>query len=1842
VDPILSTTQPSNQGKDKVVRFDTGVFHIGSPRDQSSDSDSHITDSDENAVESEGVKTYLQLDNQNAFIAKLKNDKKAVILVDSGSYYSLVSADFVNKNTCLPTNKITKLVDPIRLKVANGGYMMSYHSINFDFKIDQGLFNVNALIVDKPFGYIDVIFGQKDLAKTKACLNFNKNRIEFRKGSSTCMKANYDVILKPHSCRHITLYGSLGKHLKNKTIVLQATGFGKQVLPSRTMLTTKGNKCTVLLMNNSNRVIKIKKDTKLANIDLKTSFSIFDRITPEHTQYSELDHVNNNTDYDKTPNCDKPKFDYNTDSISFKAQPVNTSDKSLAELAKLSPAELVKYNKIKYPFLKDDDPKLDKTPQQILKEEIVLDENCLLPASERKEYVESLYENYKCFSLYGEIGSTSHTVDLELSDESPKFLKAYPIKPEFRQLVDDEMKRLEQLGVIREGKASFNSPVMLIAKKDKQAKPRVVLDLRQLNYRIPKLNYTFPLVEDVLETIGGQQSTVISCLDIRDAFFSINLSKRSQRFSGISTYPGGKQYHFQKLIQGLSISPSVFSNFVIKILSDIPNYQQFLVSYMDDILVHSRSISEHKVHLKLILNALEKHQLKLSPKKALLFRQKVDYLGYVIQIKDNKPYVSIQPSKVESIQQLTKPANIKGIRKFCGCVNYLAKFLPRLSVFLKPIRRLTKNGVDFHWDQLCQKNFEEIKQLVSKAQMLSLPSDNGLFRLYVQTDKESTNMTICQTDDKEGHSKERLIGYFSRTLPDACKSYTEPELQGFGLLQCIAAVRTLRTRQFEVYTPDKSLIQFNENTTEPISSLRMKKLLEKLSDFNFKLICKEGGNHLETNFLTRREYTDEMDDLPKKNIAIGKTIYMVTGRSRAREDRRIAEQQADQPVEEHHQPTIHQPPTDHRPTIHRPSINQPSIESNPPIDAQSPTDDHPSVNDQSNIDDHPSIDHQPNIPDPPSTIPHQPINLDLTPPISHKPTNFDLPSPIPHDPTDYDLPPIPSPNTTSFDDDYDDEYYRRQQEEEEERRDEEDRLRRDQQEEHVTPEISPYHAGKTLTGIQNTKAYQKNLPNASRIPLKPNSTRYLGQDHDTHESVKDHDFMKPRPLFARKEELKIFMSNSHAKEDAQYIVQEIHNRLAKDFKAPFNRSKLSKEQESDPNFGPIWNYLFSGKLPGNNTIATEIKRNCQNYAVINKVLFRLIPQHTQLEENQERQYKPKDSTKPFRLVLCVPDTCLAHIFHEHHEDIYERQGNVKSTWTKLRKSYYVPKLYDKLYKYFMACDLCHKRTNKNKGKHQACISEFFLPFSRFHMEIKDLATSRLGHHHILLLTDVITKFTIAHPLKQASHVEISELILQKICLAFGPIKVIYSNLKAEFCEQINSFVTKALGNEQRFCVTEVSESTLSHQAIETICATILQRLEAKGADWYLYLQSVTYGINAAQQPSLEGYSPFQLLYGRKPMPIYSLPADPLIADVPINLQDQAESQQSRIQETGEASKLMQSNDSQDHEKNKAKLADSYIRGDLVYLMYPKASDLQANTLSFKINYVGPLQVLETIKDKLVLADLLGQQIHGTYSKNRVKRCHFRTSKGTASNNSNNINHIQATIELHDNHRTTFPDTIKLNPQDLFCSNNSQTPADPSPMCLMTVHESEQASPNCDINLQPYCAHINQQTKAITRLQTEEERVREESFESNLPEDQEELQISRARFKNGELQLLLKCKKHDSYAFWQNFNPLELKSAQHFSVLPILGSNMTYTGHIELVNNTKLSDYQNKYSDQKSHSVIRVTGSLEKFSESMFGKTSFNHRHRLVQPGVRTESRGEEIGEEILDYERRIEENEPGG
>ena len=168
---------------------------------------------------------------------------------------------------------------------------------------------------------------------------------------------------------------------------------------------------------------------------------------------------------------------------------------------------------------------------------------------------------------------------------------------------------------------------------------------------------------------------------------------------------------------GLSISPCKWIEYIGYVMENMSHKHNY-IAINDDLLVHSKK-ENHLDRITVLLRALIKHGLKLSPKKCQFFRTELVYMGNVFKVQKGKFVISPIKTKVEAILKTPTPISAKECKSFCGVVNYLSLFCPNLQKLLAPIYDLTTKGKPFLWTENHQQTFDQIKNLLAKPPVLN-------------------------------------------------------------------------------------------------------------------------------------------------------------------------------------------------------------------------------------------------------------------------------------------------------------------------------------------------------------------------------------------------------------------------------------------------------------------------------------------------------------------------------------------------------------------------------------------------------------------------------------------------------------------------------------------------------------------------------------------------------------------------------------------------------------------------------------------------------------------------------------------------------------------------------------------------------------------------------------------------------------------------------------------------------------------------------------------------------------------------------------------------------------------
>ena len=155
----------------------------------------------------------------------------------------------------------------------------------------------------------------------------------------------------------------------------------------------------------------------------------------------------------------------------------------------------------------------------------------------------------------------------------------------------------------------------------------------------------------------------------------------------------------------------------------------FIFVYLDDLLIVSKSLTEHVQHVGKVLKQLSEANLRLKPQKCKFAQQQVEYLGHTLTSEGVRP----NDGKTRAVKEFVRPTTGKEVKSFLGLVNYYRRHLKNLAIVARPLTALTRKGiVRLDWTRECEEAFQEVKQMLCTATMLR-PPDMGK-EFFLSTD----------------------------------------------------------------------------------------------------------------------------------------------------------------------------------------------------------------------------------------------------------------------------------------------------------------------------------------------------------------------------------------------------------------------------------------------------------------------------------------------------------------------------------------------------------------------------------------------------------------------------------------------------------------------------------------------------------------------------------------------------------------------------------------------------------------------------------------------------------------------------------------------------------------------------------------------------------------------------------------------------------------------------------------------------------------------------------------------------------------------------------------------------
>jgi hypothetical protein len=256
----------------------------------------------------------------------------------------------------------------------------------------------------------------------------------------------------------------------------------------------------------------------------------------------------------------------------------------------------------------------------------------------------------------------------------------------------------------------MSSPVFFIKKKDGGL--RFVQDYRALNSITVKNKYPLPLISELITKLHGAK--YFTKLDVRWGFNNVRIKEGDEWKAAFRTNRG----LFEPLVMffGLTNSPATFQTMMNDIFRDLV-LEGVVVVYLDDILIFTESLEEHREVTRRVLEILQRHKLFLKPEKCEFEKTEVEYLGVIVSHNS----VQMDPVKVAGVMEWPIPTTKKELQSFLGFTNFYRRFIQGFSHHGRPLFDLTRKDVKWDWTAV-----EQSASTTSRAKSPLLQSSHPL------------------------------------------------------------------------------------------------------------------------------------------------------------------------------------------------------------------------------------------------------------------------------------------------------------------------------------------------------------------------------------------------------------------------------------------------------------------------------------------------------------------------------------------------------------------------------------------------------------------------------------------------------------------------------------------------------------------------------------------------------------------------------------------------------------------------------------------------------------------------------------------------------------------------------------------------------------------------------------------------------------------------------------------------------------------------------------------------------------------------------------------------------------
>ena len=396
-----------------------------------------------------------------------------------------------------------------------------------------------------------------------------------------------------------------------------------------------------------------------------------------------------------------------------------------------------------------------------------------------------------------ELKNSIGTHKIDTGNEGPVFSPMYRQGPKMDAEIKKMVNELLSQGIIRPSTSPWRSPVVMVPKGE--CGWRMCIDYRRLN-DITKIDaYPMPHMDDIFDALAG--SRIFSKMDALSGYHQVSMAEEDIEKTAFGCKEGAFEY--VKMPFGLVNAPATFQRIMDMALEE--EKWKFVVIYLDDVIIYSKSEKEHAEHVRIVQEKLSKIGMIFNKEKCKFFQKEIRVLGHVVSEDGIKP----DEERVRAIKQFKVPETKRELMSFLGLVGYCRKFIKDLSIISKPLYDLLKESVSkTDFIRLIRspeiiRVMEEVKKSIADDALLALPTSKDKFILTTDASCIGIGAVLSQVQNNQ----EKVISYYSSLHNAAQKNYSTTEQELLAVVSAIDYFRPyLIGNKFELRTDHKALV----------------------------------------------------------------------------------------------------------------------------------------------------------------------------------------------------------------------------------------------------------------------------------------------------------------------------------------------------------------------------------------------------------------------------------------------------------------------------------------------------------------------------------------------------------------------------------------------------------------------------------------------------------------------------------------------------------------------------------------------------------------------------------------------------------------------------------------------------------------------------------------------------------------------------------------------------------------------------------------------------------------------------------------------------------------------------